>query len=619
MESILKQEVKLNDGSNEKVFERYDKGGQIFFNCYICRVGKLPGLLNASVHARGKRHLKNLTSVFDARRFREKIVEPVDSKFKILINIKFHILMILTVPTDIKSATQTSSNQRKNESNPIDAKVMLHNLQSSSYSSEKKAYARKKYELEIERVKSSIKNEYSQYRKTLDSHPRYPKEWESFWQRRYKEIKKEGKYNPNDYDYKPEWIKYWKKRIDELMDAEIEDKKLELLKSFGFQSEADIGIVRRSRSPQSRLSPTFRRDKRQRSRSPQRRRRTRSRSWSPPPWRRTSRSPDKKYSRKSKSPRRHDGPVEISSDEDSAFKKSKSQSNLIQEKVTFISVCRLLSALESDVGSLAPKILDLLTKSLQIEKLEPNKSDEVMMTHENSVLLETVAEKLKGILVLGMLTSQKENAINLAIQKIEKLIQQTPMSKPMMIDIENISKSSFSGSSRTSQMRKRWTELLKVSGRNVTELELDVLVEILEEELQKVHDRKKISQIQLNLSPIRDTRSRSVESSNFTSQNDDKDKPFSKEFEDLSDEDLRLLLSNFSELEIEEQNHMVNFLSYLEKTDPERVRNLKSCVNLDNENDDVINDDHNEFNIMASTSKASLTDNLLNFGSSRRR
>lgn len=612
----MKQEIKLNDGSMEKVFERFEKDGQLYFNCYICRVGKLPGLLNTSVHARGKRHLKNLTTLFDARRFREKIVEPVESKFH-KISILHFINIEISVTSDLKSSQPPASFNRRSDPPHVDAKSLIHNLQTSSYSLENRAYRRKKYELEFDRARSSIKSNYVQYRKNLDSHPRYPKEWEAFWQRRYKEIKKEGKYNPNDYDYKPEWIKYWRKRIDELMEAEIDDKKIEIKKSLGFKSEEDVGMVEsklsRSRSPRSRSPLTYKREKRMRSpsRSPSRRRRTRSRSWSPPRSFRRSKSPEKKYRRsrsRSRSPRRHDGPVEISSEEDGGFKKSK----ITQERVTFISVCRYLSALESDVGSLAPKVLDLLTKSLQIEKLEPNKSDEVMMTHENLVLLETVAEKLKGILALGMLTTQKENAIRLAIQNISRLIQQTPVSKPM---VEN--KSNGSGMSRSAHMRKRWTELLKSSGRNVSELELDVLVEILEDELQKIKDRKRM----IPKSPPREMpRSFSMEESNSnTNYPEENDKPFSKEFEDLSDEDLRLLLSNFSELEIEEQNHMVNFLSYLEKTDPERVKSLKSCVNLDNENDEVVMNDEPEFNVMASTSKSSLTDNLLNFGSSRRR
>lgn len=309
---------------------------------------------------------------------------------------------------------------------------------------------------------------------------------------------------------------------------------------------------------------------------------------------------------------RREGPVEISSEEDETSFKPAAPS-LADEKISFIGVCRLLSALESDVGSLAPKVLDLLTKSLQVEKIQPSKCDEIMMTRENAVLLETVKEKLKGTLGLGILTNQKETAIKLAVQKIAKLLHLVPVT-------ENGSRpGEVSDLPKKVHMRQRWIEVLQSMGKSVSDQELDVLVEMLDEEVRKNEEQHKLANIVTfekvaeKIAPQVSSDSNQLPASaNF----DEKDKPFSKEFEDLSDEDLKLLLSNFSDLEIEEQTHMVNFLTYLEKTDPERVKALKSCVNLDNEADDMIEDNDVE---LLPVMKSSLTDNLLNFNTTRRR
>lgn len=381
----------------------------------------------------------------------------------------------------------------------------------------------------------------------------------------------------------------------------------------------------RTRSRSRSISPMR---KRIRSRSPRRRREP---SWSPPKYRRNSKSPDLKYSssrppyspprrdvRSVKGPKIRDGPVEISSEEDeTSFKAAPS---LADEKVSFIGVCRLLSALESDVGSMAPKVLDLLTKSLQVEKIQPSRCDEIMMTHENSVLLETVKEKLKGTLTLGMLSSQKENVIKLAIQKIAKLLHYVPVTENNS-NYNDTNKTEPTESKQRVHIKKRWVEVLQSMGKSVTDNELDVLADALEDEIKKMKEQQKIANIasfEKAAEKVFPTPSVNEPIPPPSSSFDEKDKPFSKEFEDLSDEDLKLLLSNFSDLEIEEQTHMVNFLTYLEKTDPERVKALKSCVNLDNENEDMVVED-NDIEIVPIMTKSSLTDNLLNFGTSRRR
>lgn len=58
---------------------------------------------------------------------------------------------------------------------------------------------------------------------TPENHPNYSTEWTNFWERRYKEIEKEGKEDPDKHDYVPEWKEYWTKRLNDLLEEEYEE------------------------------------------------------------------------------------------------------------------------------------------------------------------------------------------------------------------------------------------------------------------------------------------------------------------------------------------------------------------------------------------------------------
>jgi hypothetical protein len=58
--------------------------------------------------------------------------------------------------------------------------------------------------------------------------------------------------------------------------------------------------------------------------------------------------------------------------------------------------------------------------------------------------------------------------------------------------------------------------------------------------------------------------------------------------ENLTDEDLKTLLRNFSDLTEDEQNHLISYLTKIEKTNPARVDKLRKYVNI---GDEIIDDD----------------------------
>lgn len=93
------------------------------------------------------------------------------------------------------------------------------------------------------------------------------------------------------------------------------------------------------------------------------------------------------------------------------------------EPLTVISVLRLLAALEDLLGpTLGKKVLDLLSKAVHLEKLKANLADDVLMNEENSVLLDTVKEKLKGLMIAKIVNNQQINAVRRAIRNVESIV-----------------------------------------------------------------------------------------------------------------------------------------------------------------------------------------------------
>lgn len=94
----------------------------------------------------------------------------------------------------------------------------------------------------------------------------------------------------------------------------------------------------------------------------------------------------------------------------------------VTEPVTVISVLRLLSAFEDLLGSsLGPRVVDLLSKAVALEKVKANLADDLLMSAENSVLLDTVKEKLKGLLLAGVVERFKIKSVRKVIAHVNSI------------------------------------------------------------------------------------------------------------------------------------------------------------------------------------------------------
>lgn len=88
---------------------------------------------------------------------------------------------------------------------------------------------------EVTKAVELLKRIFKEYLKNPEKHPDYNDEWKKFWNRRFKELQKEGK-DPSKYDFKPDWIEYWSKRMKEILDEDIERKVKEIQKKHRSKS-----------------------------------------------------------------------------------------------------------------------------------------------------------------------------------------------------------------------------------------------------------------------------------------------------------------------------------------------------------------------------------------------
>ncbi|XP_068157353.1 uncharacterized protein CG7065 [Drosophila tropicalis] len=122
--------------------------------------------------------------------------------------------------------------------------------------------------------------------------------------------------------------------------------------------------------------------------------------------------------------------VEGASNKDSAGKSkaisTEPDAPLVEEgPLTVVSVLRMLSAVEEHLGSLGPKALNLLSKALAMEIVQPNAAEDLLLNEDNCVFLETTKEKLKGILIAEVLDDpQKVRVVKKLITNIAAIVFQ---------------------------------------------------------------------------------------------------------------------------------------------------------------------------------------------------
>uniref|UniRef100_A0A8D8H6U8 Uncharacterized protein CG7065 n=4 Tax=Culex pipiens TaxID=7175 RepID=A0A8D8H6U8_CULPI len=529
-------------------------------------------------------------------------------------------------------------------------------LQASEIAHER--YKWEKYRCSLEIATAQIDKIFKEHEKNPEKHPLYPEEWKMFWNRRYKELQNEKK-DPSKHDFKPEWIQFWTKRMKELRDEEVEKKKIEIRTKLNLPSEdsektdalKEQYTVKVTKKKKERSVEPIESDEDEvvrqkparavrRSRSPisdeERSRHSRREHRSPKPASRPrrSRSPISDEDRGSR--RRDFNSRDRERDRPGSFHRGagfgeqhdydewaktyygNNKKVFVREEfdnynsgtLSFVAVCRLLTALEEYLGSLGPRVIDLLAKALALEKVKANSADELLLNEDNSMFLETVKEKLKGCLMAELLEPQMIAPVKKAIRNIASLLHEASKkekpAEPVVDDPLPISGPPHTpgGVDKAAIAQKLAAALVAQGKTDFTSAELEELINVYVAMAEASKDKEKPVTTSTFLNDVAGPSKQAPPPSAGPSRRrveEPADNTEANALEGLTDSDLQTLLQNFKDLSNEEQLHLISHLKKLEKTDPVRVEKLRRYVNLDDKpqsrrNDDYYPEDDDQYN-----------------------
>ncbi|ETN63197.1 hypothetical protein AND_005094 [Anopheles darlingi] len=341
-------------------------------------------------------------------------------------------------------------------------------------------YKWEKFRCTVDLMKAPLLQQLKEYEKNPEKHPLYSEEWKKFWNRRYKELQAEKK-DPSKHNFKPEWIEYWTKRMKELHDEEVERKKLEIRTKMNLPAEEEERTDELREQYTLRVPPSRPKERKvtlggsldsdsdaddYKGGQPLPSSRGRKRASSPMklersahPWSESGKRAAISHSHRSRSPYSEDiaahrlsrmaptavkrplpaqtPPERVDYDEWAKNYYGPNKKVFVRTDFddtstppTFIAVCRLLTAFEEYLGSLGPKVIDLLAKGLALEKVKANSADDLLLNDDNSMFLETVKEKLKGHLMAGTIDPPKIASIKRVVQNIASLLHEVSKREP---------------------------------------------------------------------------------------------------------------------------------------------------------------------------------------------
>ncbi|KAL7014815.1 hypothetical protein ACKWTF_016138 [Chironomus riparius] len=297
----------------------------------------------------------------------------------------------------------------------------------------------------VDYAKRTMEEKLREYEKDPDSHPKYKVEWELFWNKKIDDMSRRGE-DSTTHSFHDEWCSFFVRRMRELHENEIKSKVDQIRRNLGLTME-DLGG--KSDNPEPKRNRHDNQDKDR----PLGERRGRYanngdnegsldedfRELAPRIPKDVLYKKEKKIFSKflhevgidqNKRPKPQPILVERREPIDRTLpQRSPPRSN---EPTTLITTCRLLTSLEQELGLLAQKVLDLLSKSIAFEREHSKPSDELLFENENLILIETVKEKIIGMQMAHLISQSRTKAVEQAVNEITKLIGQ----HEMMINIK---------------------------------------------------------------------------------------------------------------------------------------------------------------------------------------
>ncbi|KAJ6626132.1 hypothetical protein Bhyg_16134, partial [Pseudolycoriella hygida] len=548
-----------------------------------------------------------------------------------------HRRVIGTIDLRSRSRSGSISPSRHEDTNKSKKTQMLptpKELAAQSDHIARERYKWEKYRCMVELAMPELNKALEDHEKSPEKHPLYPTEWKKFWNRRYKELQAEKK-DPNKHDFKPEWIIFWTRRLKELHNENVEKKKAEIRKKLNLPAD---GVERTDELKEQYTLKCKRSPVRteETSRSPSHHGyhgydyyrhgvpREPLDEWGRPIYPYSAPRPASYYAYKAPPPETHHC------------------EEVEDEPLTVVSVLRLLTALEEKLGSLGPKVIDLLAKALALEKVKANSADDILINEDNCVIFETIKEKLKGQLIAGVIEPNKINAVKRAVKNVAAIIhlvskksKETPPEETAKTAVEPIITTNTTATAAVAAVdatdkatiaKNIAAALIKQGKTDITTEQLEELINVYTQMAQKAKESNEpVTTAQFlqdsgnspeeddtNQSSTASTTSKVIDNTVVPSPENQNDEPLPSQedeeddspnvLESLTDSDLQTLLQNFKDLSTEEQQHLIAYLKKLESSEPLRVEKLRKFVNVDvtKPDDEVVTAKNDKVNFASS-------------------
>ncbi|XP_075981615.1 uncharacterized protein CG7065-like isoform X2 [Anticarsia gemmatalis] len=256
-----------------------------------------------------------------------------------------------------------------------------------------------------------------------------------------------------------------------------------------------------------------------------------------------------------------------------------------------VATLRLLVALEDYLGSLGPKLVDLLAEALKMEKEKANSSEELLVRESAVVLIETAKEKLKGAAQAGLVTGSAATAARAAVVRAAATLHEADKRARKKQQAE-ATKSSLAvagvGAVDRAQIAQQMAAALVAQGK--TDVSSDELAQLVDAVVGMAEAKQRQARRAEPARPAPPAAPRAAGAAGTTSAlqmlqsaYDENDKRIEKDdapdaMDGLSDSDLETLLKNFNELSAEEQHSLIAYLKKLEAREPARVERLRKYV-----------------------------------------
>ncbi|CAH1993711.1 unnamed protein product [Acanthoscelides obtectus] len=269
-------------------------------------------------------------------------------------------------------------------------------------------------------------------------------------------------------------------------------------------------------------------------------------------------------------------------------------------EINVVDVLRILTALEDKLGSLGPKVIDLLAQALSLEKKEANSSETLLDNDINCVIFETVKEKLKGQLIAGLVDIVQERAFKKAIKKTAGLLHLASERKKKRGKVGHranpVAVPGVGAVDKAAIARQIANALIAQGKTDVSQQELEQLINAVVGMAEASKNSNKpmttaafVSQISGGVANSKTHEKASAPTNQGVTDLDKLTEPLTpspgrnslSNMENLSDSDLQTLLQNFKDLSTDEQHNLINYLKKMELQEPERVEKLRQYVNLD--------------------------------------